>query len=147
MKILTRKYKVKANINHVFFCFTDIDYIHKEFNRLAKGEGIRSVKNNLELEIKGKKSLFKLKAVEEEAPNYFEAEITPTSKQLMKFGGVVIICNFLFHGEYTKVTTKVISNKNPSLLWKLFIKIIASILVFQSIKNEKRFIQAIEKSA
>ena len=147
MNILTKKNKVKANISHVFHCFTDIDYIHKEFNRLAKSEGLKIIKKNQELEFKGKKTLFKLKEIEAEKPNYYKAELTPTSKQLMRFGGAEITCNFSNNGEYTKVITKITSNNNPTYFWKIFIKIIVFVLVFQSRKHEKQYVLAIEKSA
>jgi len=147
MNLLIRKHKVKANINHVFHCFTSIDYIHKEGNRYAKSKGLKIIKNNQELEFKGKKTLFKLKEIEAEEPTYCKVEITPMAQNLKKFGGATIIFDFSESEGYTEVLTKITSNNNPSLFWKIFIKIIMLVLVFQSREDEKKYIQNIEKNA
>jgi len=147
MNILIRNYYVKANINHVYFCFSDIDHLYKEFTRLANNKTIKIIKHNQEIEFKGERTIFKLKLVEFEKPNYFSAEITPAKKMLNTFGKAKLTCNFKNNGEYTKVSSVLTSEKNPSLFWKIFIKIIVFILVFQSRKNEKQYICAIEKNA
>ncbi len=149
MNLLTRKYKVKAKINHVFHCFSDIDYLHTEFNKISNQneKKLKIIKQNKSLEFIGKSSIFKLKEIEVVPSSLYRAEIIPTSKSLMRFGGATIVCTFSENEKYTKVLTKITSNKEPSFFWKIFIRVIVLGIQLQSRTDEKVYIRNIEKNA
>ena len=147
MKILTRKYNIKANIERVFYCFSDTDYILKEIKRLNKSNEINVVKKDQMLEFRGKSTLFILKQLEAKEPVFYIAQITPIDKILLKFGNATLTCKFTENGETTFVLVEMHSEKDPNLLWKVFIKIIIFILMLQSRSDEKRYIKKIEQHA
>ena len=147
MKLFTKNYNIKANIEHVFYCLTNNDYIIKEITRLNKHDEVYVIKNNETLEFKGKSTLFTLNQVEADKPNYYKAKITTKEKNLLRFGNAYIVCDFKDQNKTTNVKVEINSDKNPSFLWWFFVKIILFILKQQSKKDEKSFIKAIEQSA
>ena len=147
MKLFSKTYNIKASIEHVFYCFSDYDYILKEINRLNKHDEVYVVKNKQGLDFKGKSTLFTLKQLEVNTPILYKAKITTVDKNLLRFGNAVLNCSFTEKDNITNVKVEVNSDKNPSFIWWFFVKIILFILKIQSKKDEKLFIQAIEQNA
>ena len=145
MRILTRKYTIKASIERVFYCFSDNDYILKEIKRLNKNNDIKVIKKDQALVIKGKSPLFSLKPLEVKEPILYTAQITPIVKNLLRFGNATITCRFAESKQTTHVWVEVKSDKDPGFLWWVFIKIIIFILMLQSRADEKQYIKAIEQ--
>jgi len=145
MKLLTRKYNIKANIERVFYCFSDTDYILQEIKRLNKNNKIKVVKKDQMLEFKGKSTLFRLKKLEVKEPFLYRAQIIPIDNTLLKFGNATLTCKFGENSGETDVQVEMHSEKNPKLLWKVYIKIIIYILMLQSRSDEKRYIKKIEQ--
>lgn len=147
MKILSRKYNIRADINHVYYCFSDMDYILQEINRLNDSDQIKVVKKNNELLFKEKKNLFTIRELESKRPEYFKSQITPITDNLVRLGIATITSEFYDKGEKTQVIVNITSSKTPSFLIRVIIKIFLLIMNFKIRKDEKRFIQAIEQGA
>ncbi|MEW8052196.1 MAG: hypothetical protein AB2792_13375 [Candidatus Thiodiazotropha sp.] len=147
MKLLTKTYNIHAGIERVYYCFSDIDYILKEINRLKDNDELNVVKRDDELIFIGKTDLFSLKESESNKPKFYKSKITPISDALMRFGTATVTCEFSENGNNTRVIVDITSSKTPGFIWRIFIKIIIFILKFQSRADEKRYIKAIEQSA
>lgn len=146
MKLLSKSYNIKANIEHVFYCFSDNDYIVKEISRLNKHDEVHVIKSNEDLEFKGKSTLFVLSQIETDKPKYYKAKITTVDKNLLRFGDAFIVCEFIENNGETNVKVEINSEKNPSILWWILIKIMLFIFKLQSRKDEKLYIKAIEQN-
>ncbi len=78
---------------------------------------------------------------------YILAEITPLSKPLSRFGSADIECIFLDTNNSTNIESKITSQIQTSIHWRIFIKLIAFILKLQSKSNRDKFIKHVENCA
>ena len=147
MKLLSRIYNIHADIDHVYYCFSDIDYILKEINKLKNNDEIKVVKRNNELLFIGKTSLFSLRELESNRHELYKSQITPIADNLLRFGSATITCVFSEKGEQTQVIVDITSSKTPGFLWRIIIKTILFIMKLQTRTDEKRYIKAIEQNA
>ncbi len=148
MIVLARKYVFNADINHVFTCFTNIDYLYNECSwSLKNDERIKIRKSKDGFIVKKSKDLLKIIEIEKQSPFLLKAEISPIPKELHKFGTLIATSTFEENGSKTVVKSIIESHHKPGLLWGVLIKIIVSVIVFQSRKLEKEFITVIEKNA
>ena len=147
MKLLTRKYNINAQLEHVHYCFSDIDYIYNKITTINDVRNIRVIKNNNELEFVGETTLFKLTDIETIPLKQLKVKVIPTSNKLKRLGTATIICDFSSNNETTQVETNFISNMSPNIFWRIFIKAIVFILFLQSRTIEKQYINEIEKIA
>ena len=147
MKLLKKTYNIKAELEHVYKCFSDLDYILREINRLKNNDELKVTKNGDEIIFKRKTKLFSFKEIEKSKPSSYKSEVIPLDGKLMRFGKAIIECEFSRNGNHTKVDMTVISSKTPGFIWRIIIRVILFIFKLQSRNDEKEFINAIEKSA
>ena len=147
MKLLKKTYNIKAELEHVYKCFSDLDYILREINRLKNNDELKVTKNGDEIIFKRKTELFSLKEIEKSEPSSYKSEVIPLDEKLMRFGKATIECDFSRNGNNTKVDVAVISSKTPGFIWRIFVRVILFVFKLQSRNDEKKFIHAIEKSA
>ena len=147
MKLFKRTYTIKADSEHVYKCFSDLDYLLKEINRLKDNDELKVTKKGDELIFKQKTKLFSLKELEKTHPSFYKSEVVPIDKKLLRFGKAIINCEFSSGSENTVVKVTIVSSKTPGFIWRIFIRIILFIFKIQSRNDEKRFIKAIEEGA
>lgn len=115
MKLLKKTYSVKANLEHVYICFSNLDYILNEINRLKDNDEVKVTKKGKEIIFKRKTRIFSLKELEKIQPSFYKAEVIPIDKKLLRFGKATIECEFSRNGSNTEVYMTVISSKTPGL--------------------------------
>jgi len=145
MKLLKRTYNIHADLEHVYTCFSDLDYIIKEINRLKDNNEVKVTKKGNEIIFERKSKIFSLKELEKNRPLFYKSEVIPLDEKILRFGKATINCMFSKNGENTQVIVTVTSSKTPGVIWRIFIRAILLIFKFQSRHDEKKFIKAIEK--
>jgi len=147
MKVLKSKYKIKANIDHVFNCHRDLDFACTIINKFKNTNEIRALRKGDEIHLVSPGNKVTGKEIESITPSFLKMEFSSTSKKLKWFGTVIANCEFTTSREMTAVTVEYFSDKNPGLFWKVFIRLISKVLNFQARKYEKQFIEEIERCA
>ncbi len=153
MIIFTLKSKVKAPIDHVFQCMTDIEYL-KEM-ALVESPDIKSVEYNKKSPFKpGEKIVFiaeKAKTiitVEKVAqPNYLKLQFSPYKTIEDIFGGGYIEAHLSTKGDETHYFYNFVSDKNPKGFIKVFIKILGMFYKLSCISMNKKFNSYVLSSA
>ena len=146
MEIYKRRLHVNADINHVNQYISDIDNFHKELLKLNDNKDIKINLNNNVMEIVGKEPLLTLTVQSTEIHNIFIAVVTPIAPNLKRFGNGTLTCK-LYENNGTDMITQLNSDKTPNILWRIFIKLIAFIIMLPTKKYEKQFINNIEQNA
>jgi hypothetical protein len=146
MQLFRKIYTIRADIDRVFYCFSDFDYILKEMHRLKDDEDIEVFRQGDKLVFKGESTLFSISQTETNKPVLFRAQITPESKSMSWFGTATITCQFSDCGKTTQVLTEITISKNPNFFWKGLIKVIMFIIQWRSRSDEKKYIEAIEQN-
>src|SRR5688500_14636904 len=92
MRLLRRKYLLRADVGHVVRCFTDLDYIHGVMTNLCEEEKaeIRIEKRGDALYFAGKEPLLKMTKFSAQRAHRFTSELVPISEQLKRFGNITI---------------------------------------------------------
>jgi hypothetical protein len=146
MKIIKRKIHIKANVTHVNKYISDINIFHKELLKLNDNKDIKINLHNNVLEVVGKEPLLTFTVQYSDKQNGFMAVVTPTASNLKRFGIGTLTCK-LYDNNGTDMITQLNSDKTPNIIWRIFIKFMVFIIMFQSKSYERKFISNIEQSA
>jgi hypothetical protein len=147
MKLLSRKYQIKADIDHVIRCFTDFETIAKAITDIEPDGRVKPAVKSDGFYLAAEKPMIKISQFATDSNGIYSARITLLPEQLKRLGDAVVSCSFLSNQDGTSVVTTIESEKTPNPLWRLFIKIIALILALQSRSEEKQYIKWIEQNA
>ena len=159
MRLWKEKVIINAPVDHVFKCVTDFDlfekFVFSQKDEIAKGlkeKGIKKFKFRYnqalgELTIISDHPLLKIVPEKEILNEYTSGILVPISGTIKRLGKAKIECRFTETNSKTELFTEVNSFKEPNIFTKIIIKIIISILRFQSKSDGKKFISFIEKSA
>ncbi|MDO3384487.1 hypothetical protein QWI17_01400 [Gilvimarinus sp. SDUM040013] len=131
MILCSGKTKVKAPIDHVFSCMTDIEIFKKmsfEENRAT----IKSIEYNKKNPFgKGERIVViceKVKTIliveENKSPNYLKIRVIPYQKLNETFGGGYIETVLEQRELFTFYNYNFVSDRTPSGFWKVFVKFI-----------------------
>lgn len=146
MIISTRKLIIKSDIEHVFYCFSNIDYIHEKLLTINKTKKLTIIKHNNKLDFINNEILFTLSELDFEENKYINLQLTPVAKHLNRFGAGLITCTFTEHNQETHVFTQLVSTKTPNIIWRIVIKALTRLFIWQTKKTENEFIKSIENS-
>ena len=147
MKIIKRKIHIKANIDHVFTYIRDFSHFHKELVKLNENRKIKIHLKDNTIEFKEKEIIFTLTECQPDTAYQLKALFTPITFHLKRFGKGYFTCTLSKSKNGTIMVAQAESIESPSFMWRIFIKIIGYILIFQSKSYEKEFISEIEQSA
>lgn len=116
-----------------------IFYIYRDarVNSVVKSDG---------LYLMTKEPMTKITQFALDSNGMYSVQITPISKSLKRFGDVIMKYIFISIRLGTSVVASLESEKIHNLFWRLFVKFIVLVLVFQSHSDENKYIQWIEQN-
>lgn len=147
MKLLNRKHQINAHLKHVIRCFTDLDTVAMALSEIDDKSRVKPLVKNDGLYLVAEEPMIKVTHFTSYSNGIYIARMMPLPAQLKRFGDVIIKCSFSSTQSGTSVVTTLETEKTPNLLWRFFIRLIVSVLVFQSRSEEKKYIQWIEQKA
>jgi len=148
MILLRSKAKVNARIDHVYKYVNDIDKLYNDINDLKQSNDINALKieNGIEFKSKQNESIYKIVKNITETANEFNATMSTESKHLKRFGNANIVSKLSSINNTTNIETVIITEKTPGFIWRVFIKLIVFVLMFQSKSLVKAYVNRIEES-
>ena len=149
MRILKYNYLIKANIEHVFDCHQDFDFVCDTMNKFRSDQGFKAVRKGDEIyfSLLGYNNKLIANEAESDRPKFLKIEIRPEKKHLERYGILSATCEFVGNADATSVTTEFFIDKNPALFWRALIKLIAKYYLFRSKRYEKQYVEEIEQCA
>ena len=100
-----------------------------------------------ELTIIGKEPLFKIVPTQSKLNEILLYRTIPIAKSMQWFGTADLVYYFSSTNGNTELQMVINSDKDPKLIWRIFIKIYMFIISMQSRSYKKQFIKYIENSA
>ena len=150
MQILKTKSKIHAPIEHVYEYISDSETVCNELSFFIKKEEnsdlILKKENDIILFSSPKESLSKIYIKETKDPYSSTLVFEPIATSLQRFGEIEISCHLNEVNQHVILSCVASSNKTPSFIWRIFIKLIAYIMLIKTKNNEKLFIERIEQA-
>lgn len=107
---------------------------------------VKSVVKSDGLYLMTKEPMTKITQFALDSNGMYSVQITLISKSLKRFGDVIMKYIFISIRLGTSVVASLESEKIHNLFWRLFVKFIVLVLVFQSHSDENKYIQWIEQN-
>lgn len=159
MIVWKEKIVINAPIEHVYKVLTDLSYFEKylksrknEILQQLKDTGIRKYKIKLD-NLSGELTLVAdcpiLKFIREKAElnKSVSGRLLPLKEPFIRLGEASVNCKMARIGAETELMTEISSDRNPGLLWKIFIKTLVLVQQFKTRSEVKKFVYYVEKSA
>ena len=151
MLITSKSIEISAPVSHVYNYISDIGLIYKEFQNCIKQEEselhIIRENNHIVFLNENNEKLGQISIQEKENNKSSTLVIEPKTPTLKRFGSIYITSTINEITNHVTCKSVFTSDKTPSLIWRLIIKAVFNIWLFQSRKYEKAYIQRIEQSA
>ncbi len=147
MKLISRKYLLKADIDNVVRCFTELESVAESISYVDKEARVRPEVKRDGLYLIAKKPMMKVARFTVCPDGMYSTRVTLLSESLKRFGELIVNCSFSVTEAGTSVVTILESEKTPKLLWRIFIRFIVLVLLFQSRAEEKKYIEWVENNA
>ena len=157
MIVWKEKITINAPIEQVYRVLTDFSYFERyiksqkdQILQQLKETGIRKYKikfDNLSGELTVVTDFPILKFIRQKAElnESVSGRLVPLKGPLKRLGEASVNCKMVKVGTVTELMTEITSDKNPGLLWKLFIKTLMLIQKYQTRSEVKRFVNFVEK--
>jgi len=149
MKLLKTNSRVKAEIDRVYKYLSDLDNLYNDINYLKENNEVKVARTDSGVEFigKGKELLFKMENIEYEENYGIRIKVVTEGRHLKRFGDADIISRLSYANNTTNIETVVMTEKTPGFIWRIFIKLMVFIYMFQSRSVEKAYIKRIEDRA
>lgn len=149
MKLTSRTLIISAPVSQVYKFISDINLIFRELKHC-----IRQDNSDLKIALEADYIVFfnqhnekigKLSIEETEINRSSSILIEPITTALKMFGTIIITSKLHEMPDHISCYSIFKTEKEPSFFWRIIIKILFKILLFQSRKHEKELIMRIER--